>query len=345
MRKLAYILPVHLDHSGITLKVTGQIKTLNHYYDTTLVQLQYHCDSSLFQKIWAWIRFECGAFWILLTHPTLYIRYNHKTPVLLLLSTFLSYFKVIYIEHNTKVSNELKFLNAYGELILHYVCLLILHWGKQTHLAVNNELKQTLLSQKLPQHRVIYCQNGYYPSPLTANTRKPIATAIQNWSSGFEKIAIFSGNGYPWHGIELIESLFTLYPTIGIIVVGPYSTQSDRSKSFYTGKVDIPTLVSLYRIAHFAISTFRWDMLSITEGSPLKTREYLCHGLPILTNYYDCAADFDELTPYVFNYHHDKEAAINGIISHTYSKSEVKHAALRLLSWENLWRLNRVSLV
>jgi hypothetical protein len=343
MKKLAYILPVHLDHDGIAIKVAGQVATLNPYYDTRLIQLQYHRESSLLQKIWAWFQFEYRSFWALFTCPIVYIRYNHKTPFILLISTLLSYFKIIYIEHNTKVVSELRFLKSYGELISHYGCLLLLRFGKHTHLAVNAELQRTLIAQKLPQNRVIYCQNGYMPPTVRSETSSLIVDTLHYWASNFEKIAIFSGNGYPWHGIELIQSLFKHYPHVGIIVVGPYSTQSQaHSQSFYTGKVDIPTLVSLYAIADFAISTFRWDLLSITEGSPLKTRDYLCHGLPILTHYYDCAADFDALKPYIFNYQDDKDRAISDIIEHTHPKSTVKETAIRLLSWENLWRLNRI---
>ena len=95
------------------------------------------------------------------------------------------------------------------------------------------------------------------------------------------------------------------------------------------------TLSFIIEQCDFAISTFRWDMLSITEGSPLKSRQYLCHGCPILVNYYDCAHDFKDLQPFVFDYRIDKEQSIANISSNSYKKQSLANLACDLLSWEH----------
>jgi len=97
------------------------------------------------------------------------------------------------------------------------------------------------------------------------------------------------------------------------------------------------TLYTLYDLSDFAISTFRWDMLNITQGSPLKTREYLCMGLPILVHYYDCAMDFESLHPYIFNYA-DGPSALDDIINLDVDKKVLGKEALSVLSWTSLWK-------
>jgi len=47
------------------------------------------------------------------------------------------------------------------------------------------------------------------------------------------------------------------------------------------------------------ISTLAIDRKGLTEGAPLKTREYLLMGLPVIIGYQD--TDLSEKTPYVLN--------------------------------------------
>ena len=69
MKKLAYILPIRLDHNGINVKVDGQITTLKRYYNTTLIQIQYDRKSSFIQTLWSYITFQYRSYWALLTSP------------------------------------------------------------------------------------------------------------------------------------------------------------------------------------------------------------------------------------------------------------------------------------
>jgi len=225
------------------------------------------------------------------------------------------------------------------------VIVLGINWGKQTHITISNELKDALIKSGLPSKNVVYSQNGYTASSLPSSYNHLLIETVTSWASHFQKIAVFSGNGHLWHSINDMDTLFNAYPQVGIIIIGPYTPpKTAHPQFFYTGKVDIKSLSLLYQCADFALSLFSWDTLklNITEGSPLKTRDYLCHGLPILTNYDDCAEDFDDLKPYIFNYKHHKKKAIDAILSAPDPKSQIKDHATRLLSWEHLWQLNKI---
>ncbi len=341
----AYIFPAYSHHSGINIKVAGQLSTLRQHYDTRWVHLQAAPDAHPLIKAVDYLWFHLRAGLEMCRCGQAYIRYNPKVPFLLLYSSLVSVFKPIYIEHNVKMDQELAFLGRTMELRLHRLCLFGLKWGRQTHVCVTKELQEHLVHVGVPGHRVRYCQNGYMAPVMHKSPASTVIEAVQEWRSAYEKIAIFTGNGYPWHGIDLVQQILKPYPNVGLIVVGPYDRPSPHEPQWhYTGKLDTPTLFALYEMADFAIGTFRWDMLAISQGSPLKSREYLAHGLPILINYDDCAEDFDALKPRLYHYHRQKEAAITGILKDRSDATETQKVALRLLSWENLWRQSGIIL-
>lgn len=78
-------------------------------------------------------------------------------------------------------------------------------------------------------------------------------------------------------------------------------------------------------------------MINIKEGSPLKSRQYLCSGLPILTNYKDSAEDFKTLKPYIFNFNTNK-TAFKQICEHSFDKNTIKKIAQKELSWKNVYK-------
>ena len=117
---------------------------------------------------------------------------------------------------------------------------------------------------------------------------------IQNAGHNFNKIGIFCGSGRSWHGVESLVSHLNKYPDVLVVIAGPYPVVVHK-QLLYVGSLNTDTLIESFKYCNFAISNLGWDKLNISQGSPLKSRQYLCHGLPILTNYVDSAEDFDSL--------------------------------------------------
>jgi hypothetical protein len=338
--KCLYIFPSNLEHEGINVKLNGQVDALKSVYNTRLVTLQYKRHESAFSILLALLSFELkAAFWSLLT-PTIYMRYNPKTPYIMIFLSILSWFgKRIYIEHNTLLEQELKFLERKSEIVLHHIIMRFLRFSRVTHLCVNDELKEHLIHDfKTSPKRTVYIQNGFAmprlnPDTVDLNVVKQV-TALREKG---KRIAIFTGNGYPWHGLNEIVSILKDRTDVELVVAGPYKSDNMPDNIHLLGKMNTSTLYTLYELSDIAISTFRWDMLNITQGSPLKTREYLCSGLPILVHYYDCAMDFDSLRPYIFNYA-DSPSALDDILSVNIDKKGLGKEAQRVLSWKSLWK-------
>ena len=76
-------------------------------------------------------------------------------------------------------------------------------------------------------------------------------------------------------------------------------------------------------------------MINISEGSLLKSRQYLCHGCPVLVNYYDCASDFDALKPFIIDYRDHQDDWYDKITSLGDSKNELRRLACQYLNWDN----------
>ena len=101
-----------------------------------------------------------------------------------------------------------------------------------------------------------------------------------------------------WHSwdkvIEAIDVCFKLNPQFKIkfTVVGDgpelVNLRNLTSKLAlsdvvkFTGMLAKPDLVKLYREADLGVGTFGWDTIGIKVASPLKYREYLANGLPVI---------------------------------------------------------------
>lgn len=335
-----YIFPSNLEHEGINVKLNGQVDALRTVFDTRLVTLKYRRHDAAIKILFALLTFELKTlFWSLVT-PRIYMRYNPKTPYIMILLGLLSWFgKRITIEHNTLLDEELKFLNRKPERLLHHIIMRFLRFSRVTHLCVNDELKDHLIKDfKTSPKRTLYVQNGFAMPTLNTDTVDlSVVKHVKSLLSPNKKIAIFTGNGYPWHGLNEIVSIVRDRTDLELIVAGPYKSESMPSNVHLLGKMNTSTLYTLYELSDFAISTFRWDMLNITQGSPLKTREYLACGLPILVHYYDCGMDFESLRPYIFNYA-DGPSALEDILNLETDKTVLRKEAQRVLSWTSLWK-------
>ena len=160
--KLLYIFPSNWRHSGINVKVNGQISTLKENYAVHLVYIPFKKSNMLLKNLFPLLLFEFTTFIKSIFFDLIYIRYNPKTPFTLWWCGCLSFFKPVYIEHNTLLKNELSYLKRPIELATHKACMAWLSRTKCTHIAVNNQLKHHLIQEfNTKESLTVYCQNGY----------------------------------------------------------------------------------------------------------------------------------------------------------------------------------------
>lgn len=94
--------------------------------------------------------------------------------------------------------------------------------------------------------------------------------------------------GSPWHGLDQVIALARIRPEWSFDLIGPSSV--DRTWPLNVrahGELKSGEYRRILAQADAAVSTLAWFRSGMQEGSPLKSREYLALGLPVIGSYID----------------------------------------------------------
>ena len=121
-----------------------------------------------------------------------------------------------------------------------------------------------------------------------------------------QKLIFLAGDNFSWNGIHILQNLVNALPNYEIDVYG-ISTEifKDNRIHFF----DFITKEELdHRFSEYVagITTLQLEKIGLNEAAPLKTREYLLRGLPVIGRFNDSglANDF----PFFFKLHLDLES-------------------------------------
>jgi len=319
-----YLLANKAQHDGLSIKAQGQLEALKRH--DNWVYFIHLATMGLFS-------FHVKALYTSIKSQRIFFRYNPKVPFLVLWLSLISWFKPVFFEHNILLYKELPYLKRYGELWLHSALLIGMSFGRITHICASDEIAKDLKKRGLDHTQFVH--NGYALPSLSCQEKD---TSLIEKAMQFKKgkLAVFTGNGYAWHGLDRVLGLIEQYPLLQLLVIGPYPS-TPHPQVLYTGTLNQATLYALYEFADFAIGTFAWDRIGTTQGTPLKSREYLCHGLPILVNYEEGASEMKPLSDYVFSYQKDA-LALEKLLCFSYDKSHLIKEARQHLSWDEVWK-------
>jgi glycosyltransferase involved in cell wall biosynthesis len=103
----------------------------------------------------------------------------------------------------------------------------------------------------------------------------------------------------PWHGVHELPGLARAFPDWQIDVVGPRPGEIGAAPDnlHLHHAMDRAACRPILTRADVGIGTLGLYRLGTEEASPLKTREYLAHGLPVIAGYLD--TDFPETVPFL----------------------------------------------
>lgn len=333
---LLYLFPTNFEHEGLVIKVKGQCEGLNHYFRVKLYPFLYRRAGSALYKLLASLWYQKWAGIQAIFYSRLYVRYNPKMFPLNLWLCFLSYFKPVYLEHNINLTVELPFLNRTSELWLHKKTIQLFKKSHIIHVSVSPALTQHMQSWGIPASRTLTIQNGYTPQAIHPEQIDPaVINTIQSLQKAGKKLAIFVGSGSGWHGVEEVATLFSAYPHLTLLLVGPYTQLHLPTNVVNLGVLNAATLGQVYAYCAFGIGA--WNLDPKAMSCPLKTREYLCFGLPILVNYPDCALEYGAVKPYIFYYqgHND---SLDQLLTFSWDKDALKKTAQDCFNWATLFK-------
>ena len=106
---------------------------------------------------------------------------------------------------------------------------------------------------------------------------------------------VFIGNpGYPWHGVDKLITLARLVPDIHLDIVG-YSELREYvplpENITLHGYLALQEYQNILTSADVAVSSLALHRVQLEEASPLKSRECLAFGLPLIVAYIDTDLD------------------------------------------------------
>ena len=335
--QFAYIFPTNLEHPGLKIKYDGQLHAFQKKYDVKTVYYNYKTTDQTLIKIIKYLIFEFKSIHALVTSKRAFIRYNPKAILTNLLLPYLKS-KTLFLEFNTNLNTELPLLNRSIEQKMN--TFFISNFIKHNHIhyiSVTNEIQETLIEQGINPKLTHYIQNGYKPPKKNnENINFSKVKEVSEFKKKFKKIGILVGNNYQWHGLDKIINLTTTGSELGLIIIGPYKKQTNK-QCLFLDKQTPDTIKEIYPYCNFGIGSMNFESIQLTEACPLKTREYLSNGLPILVNYKDCAEDIPRLRPFIFNIGNNTiEDTLRTLLEKQFSHESIRTIAEVELSWEKL---------
>jgi glycosyltransferase involved in cell wall biosynthesis len=94
----------------------------------------------------------------------------------------------------------------------------------------------------------------------------------------------------PWHGVSDIVRFGELNPDIYVHIVGS-SGESRSPNLFFYGRLQNSDYYEIASRCDAGVGTLKLTANQMVEASPLKVREYLAMGLPVITRYQDVDLD------------------------------------------------------
>ena len=204
------------------------------------------------------------------------------------------------------------------------------------YVGVTKQIQQDMVDRYGADQRCTrFIQNGYYSFDVNEkNVDYDSVSQVKAFQKKFSKIGVFVGGGYKWHGLAALIEFSKSQPSIGFLIISINSISTNYDNVLVLKQQTPDTIREIYQYCHFGISSFKSDLKGLYESCTLKTREFLCNGLAILTHDLDCAEYIDVLKPYVFNINKNPDSLT--LLLKMNNKATISNLASQYLSWDVL---------
>jgi len=208
----------------------------------------------------------------------------------------------VVMEINTNELDELR-LYSRSHLLYHALTRRLLDTKVAGFVFVTRELAQDPYYANLPAKKKVIA-NGINLESL------PILPPARNQAP----VLAFLGQPAPWHGVDKILRLAALRPDWTFHLIGPNPEPGMPPNVRAYGMMAREAYLPLLAQSDVAIGTLALHRNKMNEASPLKVREYLALGLPVVIGYKD--TDFPEGAPFLLelpNRENSVEASLGDI--------------------------------
>jgi glycosyltransferase involved in cell wall biosynthesis len=112
------------------------------------------------------------------------------------------------------------------------------------------------------------------------------------------RLAFIGSKGAEWHGVDKLVRLARALPEFDFDCIGiPQVVVESSANIVFHGAQDQTAYRKTLAMADIGVSSLAMHRINLEEASPLKSREYLAFGLPVIVGYRD--TDFDADHPFL----------------------------------------------
>uniref|UniRef100_A0A7C3RJJ6 Glycosyltransferase subfamily 4-like N-terminal domain-containing protein n=1 Tax=Dictyoglomus thermophilum TaxID=14 RepID=A0A7C3RJJ6_DICTH len=287
--KIAYILNHDISkNDGVTKKVFEQVtewEKLGHKVEifaitskrgNNLLSLHVYDKNALFR-----IAFNKNLWRDINNYnpDIIYMRYDLLSRTILKL---LGKYKFV-VEINTDDINEslllfktYKSLKTFLRYIINYISRDIIFRNVYGIITVTEELSKMYIKYAKPTICV--------PNGINLEKYNIIKTVRED-----DKIGLFfiGSPNQPWQGVDIVEKIAKRLPDYYFHIVGPEG--KNTKNLFYYGFLQREDYLRILNKSHICIGTLALYRKRMKEACPLKVREYLAYGYPVIIGYDDIA--------------------------------------------------------
>ena len=278
MRVLYYAQYDRRTGDGVVKKIVSQAKSWRRFSIDCLVLWHFPggaSDDSEVSVEYSRIKFPFKTLReILRFEPALvYVRYASLNPLLLfLLFRYKCIFEVNGLAHEEVLSSQRR---SFFQLIRYF-------WHRFSFFIITRSVVGVVCpTSELSQ---IFREGSALVVPNSIDIE---AFPVIKRAEGVGRIALFfmGTGGFDWHGVDYIEILASRLPEFDFHVIGEDGTSTENL--FYHGWMSRLEYREILKRCHICIGTLALHRRGLREAAPLKTREYIASGFPIIVNYQD----------------------------------------------------------
>jgi len=190
--------------------------------------------------------------------------------------------------------------------------------------AVSNEIAEPYVKYGKP---IITVSNGF----------KVLATENNPIDKRKRVQFIFVGSpSQSWQGTDKVLRLALMFPEFDFHVVGEV-LDGVLENVFYHGFKTGYALSDLYSKMNIGIGTLALHRKGMKEASPLKVREYLAYGLPVILGYKDTDVDGKDFVLNIGNYElnvNENKQQITDFVNEWSDRRVDQEQVIQLIDWE-----------
>lgn len=341
MSDLLYLNPYQRQTPGIRYKVDAEIAALRKRHCVTEFPLVPCTDYNWLRKTIIRLSRELSLPVRIMLADQAYYRYSPACPLANLWLGLLASRRHIWIEYNTVYRQELMHVSP-SLVVLHRLSMAVLRRSKATHIAVTREIAQ---KEKLPSGFRIM-PNGYSVSSPedTANSRPLDKMKLEKLRSaknhGLRILVFTASHDTPWQGLDRVLMLVRELGDICLALIGRFNNTRKMEKTqliegtrvINFGELTPVSLAPVYKLANAGVGPFAIDRKGLTQACPLKVRDYLCHGLPVVINYDDPLLYEEWAHQHIHQYSTDLNK-LRQFLNHDVDRAKLQCRARKELDW------------